>query len=119
MLIGHTTTALAYDATAVQIETALDALTSITSAGGVTVTGNAGGPFTVVFDSAGARTQIAGDLGSITPTSDLNVFTKVEGDVSTAEIQVLKIKESPIALQTSFSALSAPTIALTSQVSPR
>jgi hypothetical protein len=45
---GQTTSALAYNATAAQVQAALVALSSI-GAGNVTVTGAAGGPYTVTF----------------------------------------------------------------------
>lgn len=45
---GQTTTAIAYNATAATVQTALQALSTI-GAGNVTVTGSAGGPYTVTF----------------------------------------------------------------------
>lgn len=45
---GDTTAAIAYDATAAQVQAALQALASI-GADNVTVAGNAGGPYTVTF----------------------------------------------------------------------
>jgi hypothetical protein len=113
---ADTTAALDYDISVADLSTALNGLASITSAGGVTVTGSDGGPWTVTFDSVGARTAISGDLTNIVPISDLAIFTKTEGDGSTAEVQILKLKESPIALQESFSTLSAPSITVTETI---
>jgi len=48
---GQTTTALSYAATAAQVQAALQALSSI-GAGNVTVSGSAGGPYTVTFVEA-------------------------------------------------------------------
>ncbi|MEU6054223.1 hypothetical protein ABZ829_27855 [Streptomyces xanthochromogenes] len=45
---GQTTAAIAYNATAAVVQAALEALSNI-NPGDVTVTGNAGGPYTVVF----------------------------------------------------------------------
>lgn len=45
---GQTTSAIAYNATAATVRTALEALSNI-NVGDVTVTGNAGGPYTVTF----------------------------------------------------------------------
>lgn len=48
---GQTTSAIAFNATAVQVQTALWALSSIGSSG-VSVTGDAGGPYTITFGGA-------------------------------------------------------------------
>jgi len=60
------TAPLAYNATAAQVETALEALTSVDN---VTVTGNAGGPWTVTFGGAQANMNVArldGDVSGAT-----------------------------------------------------
>ena len=45
---GHTTAAIAFDATSAAVQSALTALPNV-GVGGVTVTGSAGGPYTVTF----------------------------------------------------------------------
>jgi len=55
---GQTTAAIAYNATAATVQTALQALSNI-GAGNVTVTGNAGGPYTVDFVGTLANTDVA------------------------------------------------------------
>lgn len=50
---GATTTSIAYNATAATVQTALTALSTI-GANGVTVTGSAGGPYTVTFAGGGS-----------------------------------------------------------------
>jgi len=57
---GQTTVPLAFNATAVAVQTALQALSSIGS-GNVTVSGGAGGPYTVVFGPV-----FVGDVTAIT-----------------------------------------------------
>lgn len=57
-LNGETTAAIAYNATAAAVQSALEALPSL-SAGDVTVTGSAGGPFTVTFGGSLAGTNVA------------------------------------------------------------
>lgn len=54
---GQTTSALAYDSTAAEIETALEALSNI-GVGDATVTGDAGGPWTIEFTGALAATNV-------------------------------------------------------------
>jgi hypothetical protein len=107
---GDDTAAILYNDTAANIETALNALTSITSAGGVTVTGDASGPWTVTFTSVGARSSIIADSSLVTPYSDLIITTVSEGDATTKEIQVLKLKESPVAVQSTFTIIADPVI---------
>ena len=53
---GYVTTPLAYNATAAQVDAALDALASVDN---VTVTGNAGGPWTVTFGGSQAGTNVS------------------------------------------------------------
>lgn len=113
---GDTTSALNYNATAADVDTALNALTSITTAGGVTVSGSNGGPFTVAFDAVGARNYITSDLSLIEPASVLSNIRKQTGDVSTKEIQVLRIQENLLGLTTSFSAISAPVATITTLI---
>ena len=110
---GDDTSAILYNDTAANIEIALNALASVTSAGGVTVTGDAAGPWTVSFVNVGARTSIIGDSTLVTPLSDLIITTITEGDGSTKEVQVIKLKESPVAVQTTFTIIADPTIAVT------
>jgi hypothetical protein len=67
---GKTTAAIAYNATAATVQTALQALTTI-GTGNVTVTGNAGGPYTVTFVGSLAHH----DVPALTATSSLTVTT--------------------------------------------
>jgi len=63
---GYVTAPLAYNATAAQVETALEALTSVDN---VTVTGNAGGPWTVTYGGTQANTNVPrldGDVSGAT-----------------------------------------------------
>ncbi|MER6844844.1 hypothetical protein [Streptomyces platensis] len=55
---GQTTAAIAYNATAATVRTALEALSNI-APGDVTVTGSAGGPYTVTFGGANLGDDVA------------------------------------------------------------
>ncbi|MFE1767195.1 hypothetical protein ACFW81_23630 [Streptomyces angustmyceticus] len=63
---GQTTSAIAYNATAAVVQAALEALSNV-APGDVTVTGNAGGPYTVVF--AGA--YLSDDVSQMTASASL------------------------------------------------
>jgi hypothetical protein len=62
---GQTTAAIAYNATAAAVQTALEGLSNV-SPGDVTVTGSAGGPYTITFGG-----RLAGDQPAITATASL------------------------------------------------
>lgn len=72
---GQTTAAIAAAATAAQVQTALEALSTI-GVGNVAVTGSAGGPWTVTFQGDLANTDVAqmtatptGGTGTVTVTT--------------------------------------------------
>jgi hypothetical protein len=111
---GDTTTALSFNADATTIQTALNLLASIVSAGGVTVTGL--DPFKVVFNNNGARAYITADVTLTTPVSVLHNTRIQTGDGSTKEIQVLRVRESLVAVTNSFSSIPTPSILVTREV---
>lgn len=76
---GQTTAAIAYNATAAAVQAALQALSNI-GAGNVTVSGNAGGPYTVVFAGALANTDVA----QLTATASLTGGTTPGVTVATS-----------------------------------
>lgn len=69
---GQTTASIAAAATAAQVQSALEALSNV-GAGNVTVTGNAGGPYTVTFQGALAGTDVA--AMTTTPTGGTGTVT--------------------------------------------
>lgn len=80
---GQNTAAIAYNATAATVQAALEALNNI-AVGDVKVTGNAGGPYTVVFGGNFAGDNVAqmtangaGLTGGTTPA--VNVTTPIGG----------------------------------------
>jgi hypothetical protein len=76
---GQTTAAIAYNASAAVVQAALEALSNI-APGDVAVTGNAGGPYTVVF--AGA--YLSDDVAQMTATSSLTGGTSPAVTVTTS-----------------------------------
>lgn len=102
---ANTTGAIAYNASAATVATALNALTSITSAGGVTVTGNAGGPYRIVFTTTGViSTLIATDATKLSPTSIGITGESVVGATGISEVQTIRILQSPAAVQNTWTA---------------
>lgn len=111
---GDTTADLAHNATADQVETALNALASITAAGGVAVS-KVGDAFSVEFNTVGARTPITGNAETLVPLSAVSVQTLQEGSASLREIVFVQVKVRPIALVETFSDIGSPVISRTGQ----
>jgi len=93
-----TTTALDYDATETEIETALNALNTDTGPYGdlVTVQKEQNGTFSVLFDSNGSQTELTVDDSGISPTSSTSVFPIIEGGAFTRNKQLIHIKADPL-----------------------
>jgi hypothetical protein len=91
---GQTTGALTYDESAADIDTALELLSTIDS---VTVTGSAGGPWTVEFTGEHAEKDVSlltGNGSSLTKASSeytVNVGTVREGSAAVNEQQTISL----------------------------
>lgn len=109
---GDTTAALACNATAAQVAAALNALASITAAGGVSVTGPDSGPFQIAFTSLGSRASITGNADLLYPLSSIQVYEARAGAADVNEIQVIVLDRQPAALAETFTAIAAPGITL-------
>jgi hypothetical protein len=106
---GDTTAAVPYNATTAQLQSALNALASITSAGGVTVT-KVGDNYNILFNVVGARTELTTDATSLTPLSTAGVATLQVGDGSKPQIYLVHLQRTVAALATSFAQVTASTI---------
>lgn len=111
---GDTTSALPYNATAAQVQTALNALASVTAAGGVTVE-KVGDAYSIAFNTAGDQVAITGSPGSLVPLSSIAVQTLQEGTVYLPEVVLVQVKVRPIAFTETFTDLPAPAISRTGQ----
>ena len=83
---GQTTTALAYNATAAQVQTTLEALSNI-APGDVTVTGNPGGPWTLTWGGAQLGKNVAAPTTTESFTGgtdpDITIATPTAGGAAT------------------------------------
>ena len=107
---SQTTSALAWNATASQVQTALQALSSIGS-GNCTVTGQGPNYFVVTFVGALAaapQALITVNFSNLTPASNCNVFTLVAGTASPPvnAVQVLNFAINPISFSNSFTTIT-------------
>lgn len=106
---GDTTAALPYNASPSVVETELNDLASITAAGGVTVSGEAGGPYQIAFADVGAQIALTATTGGLYPPTSATVYEARVGDASTAEIQIVALDRQSAALATTFTDLPAAT----------
>lgn len=93
---GQTTGAIAYNASAATVDAALEALSNI-GAGDVTITGNAGGPWTVEFTAALAGVNVpllTGSGASLTGGATVTVATTTQGAAGTNEVQRLRYTQA-------------------------
>ena len=86
-------------ATAGAVQTALNSLSAISSAGGVTVTGAIEDQFTVRFNSAGTQSAITGTFNLLTPDSIALIDERIEGTATEREVQEIQIRLAPAVFQ--------------------
>lgn len=99
---GDETSALQYDASANDVEDALNALTSIATAGGVTVN-KAGNTYRIVFNDAGVITDTLDfNENDLFPTSSIGVQNARTGTSTIRQIYQVAIKQSPVAYTETF-----------------
>ena len=110
---GNTTSALPYNATAAQLQAALNALASITSAGGVTVS-KIGDNYNIAFNTAGVRTELTTDSTSLIPLSTAVVATLQAGTISKPQISLVHLQKTVAGLATTFTQTSASQITVES-----
>jgi len=91
---ANTATGLAYNVSASALSTALNALASIISAGGVTVAALGTGVYSVTFVTAGVRSLMTSGTNTLLPSSTVVISRAVTGDVSTAEVQIIRLAGS-------------------------
>lgn len=109
---GNTTSALPYNATPTQVQTALNALASITTAGGVSVVGIQGGPWQVIWTTAGSQALITADTDLLFPASGSEIYEDRAGASGITEIQVIGLIVQPAALASSFTAFPSAAVSV-------
>ena len=110
---GNTTTALAYNADAATISTALNALASITSAGGVTVTKLTNSIIQITFNAVGHNTGFTVDGLALSPPVAIKTITLQAGSASVKGAYLIKVKQAPVVYQDTWDDLDEPTLTVT------
>lgn len=109
---ADTTSAISATATAAQVQTALNALDSISSEGGVTVT-KISNSFRIVWNTAAVTTNtLSSSLNELYPTSSIGITKTKTGSTSPLQKQIYQVhvKQSPIAFVDSFVNQDAPAV---------
>lgn len=102
---GDTTSAIDAAATSGAIQTALNGLPAISSAGGVIVSGSLADHFTVRFNSVGTQSAITADVTQIIPNTVAIVDERLAGTASVKEIQEIQFRLSPVVYQDTWADL--------------
>lgn len=112
---GGDTTALdiAFDATAAELETALNDLASITAEGGVIVN-KTGSVFRIVWNNPSVTANtLTADVNNLSPTTNSQVVVAREGSATDRQILLFSLRQAPIAACTSFTPTTAPALTVT------
>jgi len=109
---ANTTSALAYNITAADLQTALNALTSVTSAGGVTVT-LIGNNYAIAFNSNGARTDITSNSSALIPLAAATVTILQQGTSVLPEIALVHLQTLVAGYTNTFTANGSPSSTIT------
>lgn len=111
---SNTTSALNANATATEVQTALNALASITAEGGVTVT-KISNSFRIVWNTAAVTSEtLSYSFNELYPTSSIGISKTKTGSASPAQKQIYQvhIKQSPVANVPSFVNQDAPSVSV-------
>jgi hypothetical protein len=103
---GDTTSSIPAAATAGQIATALNGLSAISSAGGVTVTGALDDHFTIRFATAGTRGSFTADVSQVVPDTVAVIDERIAGSATAKEVAELQLRLTPAVFQPTWTNLS-------------
>jgi len=109
---GDTTADLNYNATAAEIDTELNGLASMVTAGGCTVSAVSSG-YQVAFDTVGAQNTITATTDSLFPASSAYIYEATTGDGSTKEVQVVTLEVDNSAYVELTTDIAAPSATVT------
>ena len=111
---ANTTSALNAVATASEVQTALNALASVTSEGGVTVTKTTNS-FRIVWNTAAVTANVlSSTLNELYPSSSIGINKTKTGAASPSQKQIYQVhvKQAPVANVTSFVNQDSPVVSV-------
>ena len=110
LMVGTTETeSVPYNATTAQVAAALNALTEVSSVGGVTVT-KTGDGYSITWNTYGLKPTIGIGSDTLTPSSYESISLVQEGSAERRQIVFVELRQNPIALGTTWTALPTPSV---------
>lgn len=107
---GNTTSTLAYNATAEQFASALNALASITAEGGVSVV-KSNNQYKIVWNTVGATANtLTSNADLLSPITNWSSVVYRTGSATKSQIVLFKLRQAPVAACTAFTTTPDPTI---------
>ena len=99
---AETTGAINYSATSGTIQQSLNLLSSISSAGGVSVSGSPETTFVVRFNNNGARSTITANVSQLIPSTQASIEKRITGSSTSQEIQEMQLRLNPAVYQNTW-----------------
>ena len=109
MVNGMETGDMPYNATATIVQTALNELPAVSSAGGVTVS-KIGDAYNITWNTYGSKPLIEQGSDTLTPASYETVTLVQAGTEELKEVLFVELRQNPIALSNTWTALPNPVI---------
>jgi hypothetical protein len=110
---GSDTITLSFSATAAQIQAALNAIPSIATAGGVLVSKTSNALIKIDFNEAGANQALSVDGDLLSPPTTVKVIVLKTGSSTIPGSFLIKLKQSPVAFQATWTDIEQPTLTVT------
>jgi hypothetical protein len=101
-----------YNATTTQLQDALNAIAAVDDEGGVTVT-KTGTGYTITWNTYGLKPTISQGSDTLTPSAYESISLVQVGDAGTRQIVFVELRQSPIAMSTTWTPLSSPVVTTT------
>jgi hypothetical protein len=109
---GVETSPMPWNATTAQVEDALNALTSVSAAGGVAVS-KTGEGYTITWNTYGLKPDIGIGSDTLTPASYESISLVQSGNAERRQVVFVELRQNPIALSSEWTPLAQPSITVT------
>lgn len=106
---GNETDAVNYNATPAQLQSALNALSAVSTAGGVAVS-KLGDGYTITWNTYGAKPDIEVGSDTLTPASYEAISLVQAGNSTTKQVVYVELRQNPIALGVDWTPLGNPAL---------
>jgi hypothetical protein len=106
------TTDLDFDATASEVQAALNALSAVSTAGGVAVT-SIGDGYVITWNTVGTKPAILAGTDTLTPSSYESILILQAGSATVREIVYVELRQTPVALAETFNPIGTPVVSAT------